>query len=191
MVMGAADDAPLIGGEMTSNPVVRKLGFTGSTPVGKLLMARCAKQVKKVSLELGGNAPFIVFDDADLDAAIAGTLMCKFRNSGQTCISANRILVQEGIYDEFVSRLVDAVSKLKVGNRLEPETNVGPLIEQAAVDKVQRHVGDALERGGELLLGGEGIGGLFSPTTVNTGGTRDAATSCGETVGPGAGNAPL
>src|SRR4051812_37776805 len=125
IVTGSAEDAPTIGGELTGNPVVRKLGFTGSTEVGKLLMAQCAKQVKKVSLELGGNAPFIVFDDADLEAAIAGTLMCKFRNSGQTCISANRILVQEGIYDEFVSRLVDAVSKLKVGNGLEPETNVG------------------------------------------------------------------
>jgi len=107
IVTGAAEDAPVIGGELTSNPVVRKLGFTGSTEIGKLLMAQCAKQVKKVSLELGGNAPFIVFDDADLDEAIAGALVCKFRNSGQTCISANRIIVQEGIYDEFVSRLVE------------------------------------------------------------------------------------
>jgi succinate-semialdehyde dehydrogenase / glutarate-semialdehyde dehydrogenase len=191
IVTGSAEDAPTIGGELTGNPVVRKLGFTGSTEVGKLLMAQCAKQVKKVSLELGGNAPFIVFDDADLEAAIAGTLMCKFRNSGQTCISANRILVQEGIYDEFVSRLVDAVSQLKVGNGLEPETNVGPLIEQAAVDKVQRHVGDALERGGELLLGGEGIGGLFWQPTVITGVTADAAMSCEETFGPVAGIAPF
>ncbi len=187
IVTGSAEDAPTIGGELTGNPIVRKLGFTGSTEVGKLLMAQCAKQVKKVSLELGGNAPFIVFDDADLDAAIAGALMCKFRNSGQTCISANRILVQEGIYDEFVSRLVGAVSKLKVGNGLEPETNVGPLIEQSAVDKVQRHVGDALERGGELLLGGEGIGGLFWQPTVITGVTADAAMSCEETFGPVAG----
>jgi succinate-semialdehyde dehydrogenase / glutarate-semialdehyde dehydrogenase len=191
IVTGSAEDAPTIGGELTGNPVVRKLGFTGSTEVGKLLMAQCAKQVKKVSLELGGNAPFIVFDDADLEAAIAGTLMCKFRNSGQTCISANRILIQEGIYDEFVSRLVDAVSQLKVGNGLEPETNVGPLIEQAAVDKVQRHVGDALERGGELLLGGEGIGGLFWQPTVITGVTADAAMSCEETFGPVAGIAPF
>src|SRR5438876_509537 len=187
IVTGSAEDAPTIGGELTGSPIVRKLGFTGSTEVGKLLMAQCPKQVKKVSLELGGNAPFIVFDDADLEAAIAGTLMCKFRNSGQTCISANRILVQEGIYDEFVSRLVDAVSKLKVGNGLEPETNVGPLIEQAAVDKVQRHVGDALERGGEVLLGGEGIGGLFWQPTVITGVTADAAMSCEETFGPVAG----
>jgi succinate-semialdehyde dehydrogenase/glutarate-semialdehyde dehydrogenase len=191
IVTGSAEDAPTIGGELTGNPIVRKLGFTGSTEVGKLLMAQCAKQVKKVSLELGGNAPFIVFDDADLDAAIAGALMCKFRNSGQTCISANRILVQEGIYDEFVSRLVDAVSNLKVGNGLEPETNVGPLIEQSAIDKVQRHVGDAVERGGELLLGGEGLGGLFWQPTVITGVTTEAAMSNEETFGPVAGIAPF
>ena len=169
IVTGAAEDAPVIGAELTGNPLVRKLGFTGSTEVGKLLMAQCAKQVKKVSLELGGNAPFIVFDDADLDAAVAGALICKYRNSGQTCISANRILVQDGIYDEFVSRLVDAASQLKVGNGLEPETKVGPLIEQSAIDKVERHVADALERGGELLLGGEGLGGLFWQPTVIAG----------------------
>jgi succinate-semialdehyde dehydrogenase/glutarate-semialdehyde dehydrogenase len=187
IVTGAAEDAPVIGGEMTSNPAVRKLGFTGSTEIGKLLMAQCAKQVKKVSLELGGNAPFIVFDDADLEEAVAGALICKFRNSGQTCISANRILVQDGIYDAFVSRLVDEVSKLKVGNGLEPDTNVGPLIEQAAIDKVQRHIGDAIERGGELLLGGEGLGGLFWQPTVVTNVAPDAAMSCEETFGPVAG----
>jgi succinate-semialdehyde dehydrogenase/glutarate-semialdehyde dehydrogenase len=150
-------------------------------------MAQCAPQVKKVSLELGGNAPFLVFDDADVDAAVTGALICKFRNSGQTCISANRILVQDGIYDEFVSRLVDAVSQLKVGNGLEPDTKVGPLIEQAAVDKVQRHVGDALDRGGELLLGGEHLGGLFWQPTVIAGVVPDAAMSCEETFGPVAG----
>ena len=187
IVTGAAEDAPLIGGEMTSNPVVRKLGFTGSTEVGKLLMAQCAKQVKKVSLELGGNAPFIVFDDADLDEALTGALICKFRNSGQTCISANRIFVQAGVYDEFVARLVDAVSKLKVGNGLESETNVGPLIEQAAIDKVERHIGDAVERGGEVILGGDGLGGLFWQPTVITGVTADAAMSREETFGPVAG----
>src|SRR5437868_4677777 len=149
LVTGSADDAPEIGRTLTSSPVVRKLGFTGSTEVGKLLMAQCAGQVKKVSLELGGNAPFIVFDDADLGEAVAGALTCKFRNSGQTCISANRIFVQDGIYDKFVSRLVDAVSKLKVGSGLEPDTKVGPLIEQQAIDKVQRHVDDAVARGGE------------------------------------------
>ncbi len=187
IVTGAAEDAPLIGGEMTSNHIVRKLGFTGSAEVGKLLMAQCAKQIKKVSLELGGNAPFIVFDDADLDEAVAGALICKFRNSGQTCISANRIFVQDGIYDEFVSRLVGEASKLKVGNGLEPDTKVGPLIEQSAVDKVQRHIGDAIERGGELLLGGESVGGLFWQPTVITNVVAGAAMSCEETFGPVAG----
>jgi succinate-semialdehyde dehydrogenase/glutarate-semialdehyde dehydrogenase len=187
IVTGAAEDAPAIGRELTGNAIVRKLGFTGSTEVGKLLMAQCATQVKKVSLELGGNAPFIVFDDADLDAAVAGALICKYRNSGQTCISANRILVQDGIYDEFVSRLVDAAAALKVGNGLDPETNVGPLIEQSAVEKVERHVGDALERGGELLLGGDSLGGLFWQPTVIAGVSPDAAMSCEETFGPVAG----
>jgi len=187
LVTGSAEDAPTIGAELTGNPIVRKLGFTGSTDVGKLLMAQCAAQVKKVSLELGGNAPFIVFDDADLDEAVAGALICKYRNSGQTCISANRILVQSGIYDAFVSRLVDAASRLKVGNGLEPETNVGPLIEQSAVDKVRRHVDDAVGRGGEGLVGGEGLGGLFWQPTVITGVTADASMSCEETFGPVAG----
>ncbi len=187
VVTGAADDAPAIGGELTSNPIVRKLGFTGSTAVGKLLMAQCAAQVKKVSLELGGNAPFVVFDDADLDAAVAGAVVCKYRNSGQTCISANRIYVQDGVYDSFVTRFVEAAGKLRVGNGLEAETNVGPLIEQAALEKVERHVGDALERGGELLLGGEGLGGLFWQPTVITGVVPDAAMACEETFGPVAG----
>jgi succinate-semialdehyde dehydrogenase/glutarate-semialdehyde dehydrogenase len=187
LVTGSAEDAPTIGAELTGNPIVRKLGFTGSTDVGKLLMAQCAAQVKKVSLELGGNAPFIVFDDADLDEAVAGALICKYRNSGQTCISANRILVQSGIYDAFVSRLVDAASRLKVGNGLEPETNVGPLIEQSAVDKVRRHVDDAVGRGGEVLVGGGGLGGLFWQPTVITGVTADASISCEETFGPVAG----
>ncbi len=187
IVTGAAEDAPLIGGEMTSNPTVRKLGFTGSTEVGKLLMAQCAKQVKKVSLELGGNAPFIVFDDADVEEAVTGALICKFRNSGQTCISANRIFVQDEIYDTFLSRLVEEVGKLKVGNGLEPETRIGPLIERAAIEKVERHVADALGRGGELLLGGEGLGGLFWTPTVIANVTADAAMSCEETFGPVAG----
>jgi succinate-semialdehyde dehydrogenase / glutarate-semialdehyde dehydrogenase len=187
VVTGAADDAPAIGGALTSSPIVRKLGFTGSTAVGKLLMAQCAGQVKKVSLELGGNAPFVVFDDADLDAAVAGAVVCKYRNSGQTCISANRIYVQDGVYDAFVTRFVEAAGKLRVGNGLEAETNVGPLIEQAALEKVERHVGDALERGGELLLGGEGLGGLFWQPTVITGVVPDAAMACEETFGPVAG----
>jgi succinate-semialdehyde dehydrogenase / glutarate-semialdehyde dehydrogenase len=187
VVTGAADDAPVIGGEMTSNHTVRKLCFTGSTEIGKLLMAQCAQQVKKVSLELGGNAPFIVFDDADLDAAVAGAMICKFRNSGQTCISANRILVQDGIYDAFVSRLVEETSKLRVGNGLDPDTTVGPLIEQSAVDKVERHIADAVERGGEVVLGGAGIEGLFWQPTVVTGVSAAAAMSCEETFGPVAG----
>jgi succinate-semialdehyde dehydrogenase/glutarate-semialdehyde dehydrogenase len=187
LVTGTAEDAPEIGRTMTSSAIVRKLGFTGSTEVGKLLMAQCAGQVKKVSLELGGNAPFIVFDDADLDEAVAGALLCKFRNSGQTCISANRILVQAPVYDEFVRRLVDAAAALPVGSGLDPATKVGPLIEQQAIEKVERHVADALERGGELLTGGEGLGGLFYRPTVITGVTRDAAMSSEETFGPIAG----
>ncbi len=187
IVTGSAEDAPAIGRALTSSPIVRKLGFTGSTEVGKLLMAQCAGQVKKVSLELGGNAPFVVFDDADLDEAVAGAIQCKFRNSGQTCISANRIYVQAPVYDEFVQRLVDAVAKLKVGSGLEPETNVGPLIEQQAIDKVVRHVADAVDRGGELLTGGEALGGLFYRPTVITGVTADAAMSTEETFGPVAG----
>jgi succinate-semialdehyde dehydrogenase/glutarate-semialdehyde dehydrogenase len=187
IVTGSADDAPVIGRAMTSSPLVRKLGFTGSTEVGKLLMAQCAGGVKKVSLELGGNAPFIVFDDADLDEAVAGAMLCKFRNSGQTCISANRIYVQAPVYDEFVARLVDAVRGLRVGSGLEPDSKVGPLIERQAIDKVERHVADALDRGGELVVGGESLGGLFYAPTVITGVTADAAMACEETFGPVAG----
>src|SRR5205823_2332323 len=187
LVTGSAEDAPEIGRTLTSSPVVRKLGFTGSTEVGKLLMAQCAGQVKKVSLELGGNAPFIVFDDADLDEAVAGALLCKFRNSGQTCISANRILVQAPVYDDFVQRLTAGVSALTVGSGLEPGTRVGPLIEQAAVEKVTRHVADALDRGGELLTGGEQLGGLFFSPTVIAGVPAAAAMASEETFGPVAG----
>jgi succinate-semialdehyde dehydrogenase/glutarate-semialdehyde dehydrogenase len=181
--------APEIGEEMTSNPAVRKLGFTGSTEVGKLLMAQCARGLKKVSLELGGNAPFIVFDDAELDEAIAGAIVCKFRNSGQTCISANRILVQDGIYDAFVDGLVGAVTKLTVGIGTDPDAKVGPLIEDAAVEKVERHVADALERGGELLAGGSRheLGHTFFQPTVITGVDAEAAMSNEETFGPVAG----
>src|SRR3954452_14198250 len=161
IVTGAAEDAPVIGGEMTSNHTVRKLGFTGSTEVGKILMAQCAGQVKKVSLELGGKAPFIVFDDADLDEAVTGAMICKFRNSGQTCISANRILVQDGIYDAFVERLVAETSKLKVGNGLDPDTIRVPLAGQSTIDMVDRSSKDPVDRGGEIVLGGEGLGGLF------------------------------
>lgn len=187
IVTGDADDAAEIGGELTSNPLVRKLGFTGSTEVGKLLMAQCAGQVKKVSLELGGNAPFIVFDDADLEEAVVGAITCKFRNSGQTCISANRILVQNGIYDDFLAAFTDAVSRLKVADGFTPGVNVGPLIDGPAVEKVERHVADALERGAELLLGGSRIEGQFFQPSVLVGVTMEMAMSCEETFGPVAG----
>jgi succinate-semialdehyde dehydrogenase / glutarate-semialdehyde dehydrogenase len=143
--------------------------------------------VKKVSLELGGNAPFIVFDDADLDAAVEGALICKFRNSGQTCISANRMLVQDGIYDEFLSRFVERVVKLKVADGFEPDVNVGPLIDEPALAKVERHVADAQERGAELLHGGESLGGTFYRPSVLTGVTGEMAMSSEETFGPVAG----
>jgi succinate-semialdehyde dehydrogenase/glutarate-semialdehyde dehydrogenase len=189
VVTGDAQDAPVIGREMTSNPIVRKLGFTGSTEVGKLLMAQCAGQVKKVSLELGGNAPFIVFDDADLEAAIDGALTCKFRNSGQTCISANRIYVQDGVYDDFVSTFVDRVTKLVVADGFTDNVNVGPLIDGPGIEKVERHVGDARERGAELLIGGarHDLGEQFFTPTVLTGITDAMAMSSEETFGPVAG----
>ena len=187
IVTGDAADAPLIGGEMTSSPIVRKLGFTGSTEVGKLLMAQCAAQVKKVSLELGGNAPFIVFDDADLEAAVAGAMMCKFRNSGQTCISANRFLVQDGIYDDFVDTFTKAAASLKVADGFTEGAQVGPLIDGPAVAKVERHVADALAQGAELVLGGSRIEGQFFQPSVLTGVTMDMAMSCEETFGPVAG----
>jgi succinate-semialdehyde dehydrogenase/glutarate-semialdehyde dehydrogenase len=189
VVTGDADDAPAIGAELTGNPTVRKLGFTGSTEVGKLLMAQCAGQVKKVSLELGGNAPFVVFDDADLDEAVAGALLCKFRNSGQTCISANRILVQDAVHDEFVARLTDAVAALPVGAGTEPDVKVGPLIDDQALTKVERHVADALSGGAELLTGGarHERGLTFYEPTVLSGVTARMAMSCEETFGPVAG----
>jgi succinate-semialdehyde dehydrogenase/glutarate-semialdehyde dehydrogenase len=189
VVTGDADDAPVIGGEMTSNPIVRKLGFTGSTEVGKLLMAQCAGQVKKVSLELGGNAPFIVFDDADLEAAIDGAMICKYRNSGQTCISANRIYVQDGVYDDFVNGFTERVTKLVVADGFTENVNVGPLIDVPGIEKVERHVGDARERGAELLLGGSRheLGEQFFTPTVLTGITDAMAMSNEETFGPVAG----
>jgi succinate-semialdehyde dehydrogenase / glutarate-semialdehyde dehydrogenase len=187
VVTGAADDARVIGAELTSNRTVRKLGFTGSTEVGKLLMAQCAPQLKKISLELGGNAPFIVFDDADLAEVVAGAVLCKFRNSGQTCISANRILVQDGIYDDFLAAFTEAVRGLKVADGLTPDVNVGPLIDEPAVQKVERHVADAVGRGAEVLLGGERLEGQFFQPSVLVGVTADMAMSCEETFGPVAG----
>src|SRR2546423_379336 len=186
VVTGDAEDAPKIGREMTSNPIVRKLGFTGSTEVGKLLMQQCASQVKKVSLELGGNAPFIVFEDADLDEAVAGALICKYRNSGQTCISANRILVQDAVHDEFVGRLAEAVTRLRVGAGIEPDVDVGPLIDEQGLAKVERHVADALEGGAELVSGGarHERGRTFFQPSVLSGVTASMAMSCEETFGP-------
>src|SRR5690606_29633540 len=160
-----------------------KLSFTGSTEVGKLLMRQCAGTVKRLSLELGGNAPFIVFDDADLDAAVAGALASKYRNAGQTCVCANRILVQSGIYQAFAERLAAAVADLKVGNGLEPDTRIGPLIEEKAVRKVETHVADALAKGATAIIGGRrraGPGWFYEPTVL-TGVTRDALAMDEET----------
>ncbi len=148
------NDSAAIGGEMTSNPIVRKLSFTGSTEVGKTLMAQCANTIKKVSLELGGNAPFIVFDDADLDAAVEGAMASKYRNTGQTCVCANRFLVQDGVYDEFTARLSQAVSGLRVGNGLEDGVSQGPLIDEAGLKKVEEHVADAVDKGARVVSGG-------------------------------------
>lgn len=161
-------DPVAIGGVLTSSPVVRKLSFTGSTEVGRLLMAQCAPTIKKLSLELGGNAPFIVFDDADVDAAVAGALVSKYRNAGQTCVCANRLLVQDSVYDTFAARLAAAVEGLSVGNGLEAGVSVGPLIDDEAVLKVEAHVADALAGGARVLTGGRrhGAGARFYAPTV-------------------------
>ena len=180
-------DAEAIGGEMTSSPIVRKLSFTGSTAVGKLLMQQCASTVKKVSLELGGNAPFIVFDDADLDAAVEGAMASKYRNSGQTCVCANRFLVQDGVYDEFARRLSAAVEgQLKVGNGLEDGIAQGPLINEAAVAKVESHIADAIEKGARVATGGarHSLGGTFFQPTVLTDASPAMAVASEETFGP-------
>ncbi|MBA5606853.1 NADP-dependent succinate-semialdehyde dehydrogenase [Duganella sp. FT3S] len=179
-------DARAIGGEMTSNPVVRKLSFTGSTAVGRLLMQQCAPTIKKLSLELGGNAPFIVFDDADLDAAVEGAIASKYRNAGQTCVCANRLYVQDGIYDAFAARLVAAVARLKVGNGVEPGVTQGPMIEEKAVIKVEEHVADALAKGGRLLAGGQrhALGHSFFQPTVIADVTPDMLVAKEETFGP-------
>ncbi|HOY05778.1 MAG TPA: NAD-dependent succinate-semialdehyde dehydrogenase [Saprospiraceae bacterium] len=159
-------DAPAIGKAMTDSPVVRKLSFTGSTEIGKLLMRQSADTVKKISLELGGNAPFIVFDDADLDAAVEGAIASKYRNAGQTCVCANRILVQTGIYEAFLEKFSEAVQKQKVGAGTEQGVQIGPLINAEALDKVQRLVGDATQKGARLLTGGHAMTGTFFEATV-------------------------
>ena len=178
--------ARAIGGELTSNPIVRKLSFTGSTEIGKLLMAQCAATVKKVSMELGGNAPFLVFDDADLDAAVEGAMMSKFRNTGQTCVCANRILVQGAVYDAFAAKLTEAVKGLKVGFGLEEGVNQGPLIDPAGLEKVEEHVADAVEKGAQVVVGGapHARGGTFYQPTVLTGVTTAMKVAKEETFGP-------
>jgi len=178
--------APAVGKLLCDSPVIRKLSFTGSTEVGRILLRQCADTVKKTSMELGGNAPFIVFDDADLDAAVQGAIASKYRNSGQTCVCANRLLVQEGVYDEFARRLVTAVAELKVGNGFDADSKIGPLIEAAAVEKVERHVADALGKGARLLIGGHrhALQGRFYEPTVLVDVRDDMLVAKEETFGP-------
>jgi succinate-semialdehyde dehydrogenase/glutarate-semialdehyde dehydrogenase len=175
-----------IGAEMTGNPTVRKVTFTGSTEVGKKLMVQCAGTVKKLSLELGGNAPFIVFDDADLDAAVQGAIASKYRNTGQTCVCANRLLVQDGVYEEFSAKLAVAVAKLRVGDGLEGPTDQGPLIDAKAVAKVEEHIADAVGKGAQVAWGGKrhALGGTFFEPTILTGVTAHMLIAREETFGP-------
>ncbi|MFJ9990111.1 NAD-dependent succinate-semialdehyde dehydrogenase [Pseudomonas putida] len=179
-------DAPAIGGALQASTVVRKLSFTGSTRTGKLLMRQAADTLKKVSLELGGNAPFIVFDDADLDAAVRGAMASKFRNTGQTCVCVNRFYIQDGVYEAFTRKLAEAVQALRVGDALQGETEQGPLINTAALAKVEQHVGDALEQGARLLCGGRrhALGGTFYEPTVLAEATPDMLIASEETFGP-------
>ena len=175
-----------IGGEMTSNPTVRKLTFTGSTEIGKILMKQCADTVKKTSMELGGNAPFIVFDDADLDSAVAGAMASKYRNTGQTCVCANRLYVQDAVYDAFAAKLADAVKEMVVGDGLKGETQQGPLINMAAVEKVEEHIEDAVTGGATIVTGGKRheLGGTFFEPTILTNVTQDMKVAREETFGP-------
>ena len=179
-------DAPEIGGELTSNPLVRKITFTGSTPVGKLLAAQSAATMKRISMELGGNAPFIVFDDADLDRAVAGAMMAKYRNAGQTCVCTNRFYVQAGIYDAFAEKFAAEVAKVKVGNGFEAGVQIGPLIDPRAVSKVESHLEDAVSKGAKIVTGGKrhALGGTFFEPTVMTGMTAAMRISTEETFGP-------
>ncbi|UQY36994.1 NADP-dependent succinate-semialdehyde dehydrogenase [Pseudomonas fulva] len=183
VVTGSAGE---VGGELTGNPIVRKLSFTGSTEIGRQLMAECAQDIKKVSLELGGNAPFIVFDDADLDKAIEGAIISKYRNNGQTCVCANRIYVQDGVYEAFAEKLKVAVEKLKIGNGLEDGTTTGPLIDEKAVAKVKEHIEDAVAKGAKILSGGKthALGGTFFEPTILADVPKSALVSKDETFGP-------
>ena len=169
---------------LCESDTVRHLSFTGSTEVGRILMAQCAPTVKKMSLELGGNAPFIVFDDADIDSAVEGAFASKYRNAGQTCVCSNRIYVQEGVYDEFVKKFAAKVATAKVGNGFEDGVNQGPLIEEAALEKVQRHVDDAVAKGGRVLVGGKRLAGQFFEPTVVADATPDMLCAREETFGP-------
>ncbi len=179
-------DSKAIGGELCANPKVRKLSFTGSTETGRVLMRQCADTIKKLSLELGGNAPFIVFDDADLDAAVEGALASKYRNAGQTCVCANRLYVQDGVYDAFAAKLTEKVKGFKVGPGTEPGVVIGPLIDENGVKKVEAHVADAVGKGAKVVLGGKrhSLGGLFFQPTVLTGVTPEMQVSYEETFGP-------
>jgi succinate-semialdehyde dehydrogenase/glutarate-semialdehyde dehydrogenase len=183
VVTGSAGE---VGGELTGNPIVRKLTFTGSTEIGRQLMIECAKDIKKVSLELGGNAPFIVFDDADLDAAVEGALVSKYRNNGQTCVCANRLYIQDAVYDAFVDKLTAAVAKLNIGNGLENGITTGPLIDAKAMAKVQEHIEDAVSKGARVVAGGKphALGGTFFEPTVLVDVPRNAAVAKEETFGP-------
>lgn len=181
VVTGSAGE---VGSELTGNALVRKLSFTGSTEIGRQLMQECAKDIKKVSLELGGNAPFIVFDDADLDKAVEGAIISKYRNNGQTCVCANRIYVQDGVYDAFAQKLAAAVAKLKIGNGLEDGTTTGPLIDGKAVVKVQEHIEDAVSKGAKVLSGGKLIEGNFFEPTILVDVPKTAAVAKEETFGP-------
>ena len=178
--------ASVVGDELARNPVVRKLTFTGSTEVGRQLMAKCAGTIKKVSLELGGNAPLIVFDDADLEVAVEGAIASKFRNTGQTCVCANRVLAQDGIYDEFVARFSEAVRAMRVGNGFDEGVELGPLIDDAAVEKVEEHIADAVEHGATVATGGKRheLGGTFFEPTVLAGASPEMKIAHEETFGP-------
>ena len=183
VVTGSASE---VGNELTGNPLVRKLSFTGSTEIGRQLMEQCAKDIKKVSLELGGNAPFIVFDDADLDKAVEGALASKFRNAGQTCVCANRLYIQNGVYDRFAEKLQQAVSKLQIGDGLQPNVTIGPLIDEKAIAKVQEHIADALDKGARVATGGKSheLGGNFFQPTILVDVPSDAKVAKEETFGP-------
>ncbi len=186
VITGSAAAASIIGAELTANPVVRKLSFTGSTEVGRLLMAQCAPTVKKVSLELGGNAPFIVFDDADVDAAVEGAMASKYRNAGQTCVCANRLLIQDGVYETFAAKLAEKVGTLRVGAGTEEGVTQGPLIDAPALAKVEAHIADAMAKGARLLVGGKrhGRGGTFFEPTVLADVTAEMRCAREETFGP-------